>query len=257
MITRRRALRILLTAVAGLGAAGRARGAWEDSSVGIGLLDPGWVDGVPRGKAFADLLTELSELTTVPVDPEPRTRPIADPAIGREPFLALAGSEGFAAPSDGAVDRLRRHLYSGAFLLVDDTSGLEQSPFLDDVTRLLARLFPDRPLRALGFDHAVFRSFFLLDGAAGRFAHWPFLEGVTVGDITPVIVSRNDVSGAWTRAPGGGFAREVVPGGEPQRLRAIELGINLLMYALTANYKRDAVHVETLLRRMREEGRIP
>jgi hypothetical protein len=256
MISRRTALRWLLASTAAAGTAGRATASWEASAVGVCLVDPGW-GATPREQAFADLLTELGQLTTVPVDPKPRIRTLADPAILREPMLALAGAEGFSPPADDAVDRLRRHLYAGAFLLIDDTSGLEQSAFADSVTALLSRLFPDQPLRALGFDHAVFRSFFLLDGAAGRFALWPFLEGVTVGDITPVVVSRNDVSGAWTRAPGGGFAREVVPGGERQRLRAIELGINVLMYALTANYKRDAVHVEALLQRMREEGRIP
>ncbi len=255
MISRRTALRWLAATAAAAGAA-PAAARWEESAVGICLLDPGW-GGVPREDAFADLLTELGQLTTVPVDPRPRVRTIGDPAVLREPLLALAGAEAFPLPPDDAIDRLRRHLYAGAFLLVDDTSGLEESAFADSVASLLQRLFPEQPLRALAFDHAVFRSFFLLDGAAGRFALWPFLEGVTVGDITPVVVSRNDVSGAWTRSAGGGFAREVVPGGEPQRLRAIELGINLLMYALTANYKRDAVHVEALLQRMREEGRIP
>jgi len=212
---------------------------------------------MPRTQAFADLLAELGQLTTVPVDPEPRVRALADAGVTREPLLALAGSRAFPSPDEATVDGLRRHLYAGAFLLIDDTSGLERSPFAESVEELVGRLFPDQPMRALGYDHAVFRSFFLLDGAAGRFALWPFLEGVSLGDLTPVVLSRNDVSGAWTRAPGGGYAREVVPGGEAQRMRAIELGINLLMYALTANYKRDAVHVDALLKRMRDEGRIP
>lgn len=256
MISRRDILRVLVGAAAGLGPAARVLASWEESSVGVCLLNPGWQE-VPRIQAFADLLTELGQLTTVPVDPEPRVRSLGDAGISTEPLLALAGSREFPPPGEGAVERLRRHLYAGAFLLIDDTSGLERSPFSGSVAALIERLFPEGSLRSLGYDHAVFRSFFLLDGAVGRFALWPFLEGVSVGDITPVILSRNDVSGAWTQAPGGGYAREVVPGGEAQRMRAIELGINLLMYALTANYKRDAVHVDALLKRMREEGRIP
>jgi hypothetical protein len=43
-----------------------------------------------------------------------------------------------------------------------------------------------------------------------------------------------------------------VPGGETQRREAIKLGINLVVYALTANYKRDQAHVKQLMK----EGRL-
>ena len=256
MITRRRLLASMAAAAAATGPLARATASWEVSRLGLCLLDPGW-EALPRPVAFADLLAEFGNMTTVPVDTDTRVRSIEDPRLIDEPLLALAGERSFPEPTDGAVDLLRRHLYAGGFLFVDDTSGLEDSPFLADVRRLLDRAFPEAPLRVLPYEHAIFRSFFLLDGAAGRFAVRPFLEGVDLGDVTPVVVSRNDASGAWTRAPGGGYARTVVPGGEPQRLRAFEMGINLLMYALTANYKRDAVHVDALLQRMRDEGRIP
>jgi len=196
-------------------------------------------------------------LTSVRVEPQPCSLPLRDLRSPAPPFLALAGGEGFDAPGDDAVGVLRDHLGAGGFLLVDDTSGLDQSPFYESARALLKRVFPDAPLAPLDFDHAVFRSFFLVDGAVGRFVVRSYLEGVTVGEVTPVVLSRNDISGAWERGPGGIYAREVVPGGERQRTRAIELGVNLLMYALTANYKKDVVHIEALLRRLREEGRIP
>ena len=44
----------------------------------------------------------------------------------------------------------------------------------------------------------------------------------------------------------------MIPGGELQRREALKLGINLVMYALTSNYKHDQAHVRALM----EEGRI-
>ena len=41
------------------------------------------------------------------------------------------------------------------------------------------------------------------------------------------------------------------PGGEPQREYAFRFGINLVMYALTGNYKADQMQAEALLERMR------
>jgi hypothetical protein len=43
---------------------------------------------------------------------------------------------------------------------------------------------------------------------------------------------------------------DVVPGGEFQREMAYRFGVNLVMYALTGNYKTDQVHVPSLLRKL-------
>jgi hypothetical protein len=42
----------------------------------------------------------------------------------------------------------------------------------------------------------------------------------------------------------------VAPGGEVQREQAIRAGINMVLYALTGNYKADQVHVPALLKRL-------
>lgn len=42
----------------------------------------------------------------------------------------------------------------------------------------------------------------------------------------------------------------IVPGGEEQREMAVRVGINIVMYALTGNYKADTVQVPALLRRL-------
>ena len=42
----------------------------------------------------------------------------------------------------------------------------------------------------------------------------------------------------------------VVPGGEKQREYSYRFGINLVMYAMTGNYKADQVHIKSILRRL-------
>jgi hypothetical protein len=42
---------------------------------------------------------------------------------------------------------------------------------------------------------------------------------------------------------------ECLPGGESQRELAFRLGINLILYALTGNYKEDQIHVPFIKRR--------
>ena len=42
----------------------------------------------------------------------------------------------------------------------------------------------------------------------------------------------------------------MVPGGEEQREFAYRVGVNIVMYALTGNYKADQVHVPAILERL-------
>ena len=42
----------------------------------------------------------------------------------------------------------------------------------------------------------------------------------------------------------------VQPGGETQREMSYRVGVNLVMHALTGNYKDDMVHMQDLLQRL-------
>ncbi len=211
----------------------------------------------PRPEALASLLQEVEAVTSVvPAATVPSLSPEDDALFG-EPFAALFGDRALSPLSSRGVERLSAWLQGGGFLFIEDCSGREDSPFDVSVRRELKRIFPDRELAPLGREHALFRSFFLLKGVSGRFLLRPYLEGITVGGLSPVVYSRNDLGGAWVRGRSGAFQYEVVPGGDRQRMEALKLGINLYIYALTGNYKLDAVHVRTLLKRMKDEGRIP
>ena len=74
---------------------------------------------------------------------------------------------------------------------------------------------------------------------------------MTIGDWTPVVYTSNDLGGALERDPFGNYRFDCSPGGEEQRSWATRLTVNLVLYALTVNYKKDQIHVEAILRRRR------
>ena len=139
------------------------------------------------------------------------------------------------------------------FCLLTTADGIRDGEFDKCVRRELNVLFPETPLKILDADHSIYRSFYLMNKTyfGGRVKSVPYLEGISKDDITPVIYSLNDVAGAWLRDQAGNYIFDVIPGGEVQRRDAFKLGINAVIYAITANYKKDAVHVRALLKRKR------
>lgn len=243
--------RQLLGGLAALVAARRALAFGEASEVDIAELR------LPRGtvsrpEAWKRLLFEVIQTTSV--EAVPRAVPLApdDPGLFRHPFAVLVGDDALPELSEAAREQLVRYLSYGGFLVIDDASGVPDSAFDRSARALIRRLFPNRPLAVLPSDHSVYRSFFLLREPIGRVAHHRSLEGVPIGSMHPLLYSRDDLSGALDRTPDGRDALPCTPGGEDQRREAIKLGVNLVMYALTSNYKQDQAHVEELMR----EGRL-
>jgi hypothetical protein len=78
----------------------------------------------------------------------------------------------------------------------------------------------------------------------------PYLEGLTVGTSTPVVYCQNNLGGAWERDQLGKWINPCTPGGEQQRREAFHLGVNLILYAMTENYKEDLIHVPFIRKRL-------
>lgn len=246
-ITRRSALFGALS----LAVAGRAHAVGPASEVDLAELQ--LASGtVSRPEAWTRLLFELIQSTSVEAEPRVVTLAPDDPALFRHPFAVLAGNGTLPALSEAAAEQLVRYLSYGGFLFIDDVTGEAESAFDVSVRALVRRLFPTRPLTVLPADHSVYRAFFMRPEPVGRVAVHRRLEGVVQGTMHPLIYGRDDLSGALARRADGADANSCVPGGENQRREAVKLGINLLMYGLTSNYKQDQAHVDQLMR----EGRL-
>jgi hypothetical protein len=105
--------------------------------------------------SLPNLARALRDRTPVPVDRIDEARVgIMDEDFFNYPFLYMNG-HGNVHFSDAEVERLRRYLTSGGFLFADDNYGMDAS-----FRRELARVFPDRKLVDVPFDHPIYHSFY-------------------------------------------------------------------------------------------------
>ena len=202
--------------------------------------------------AMASFLDEVRRRTSIETAQDAQAVDISSPEIFEYPFLYMSGRYEFEMPGSRAIDNLRRHLTYGGFLLIDDGLGLEEEAFGGAVRELMRLVFPRTSFEALQREHAVFKSYYLIRTIGGRQAVSQDLLGIQVGMFTPVIFCRNDLGGAWARGPGGGWLEECTPGGEPQRLAAFQLAVNISLYAMTGNYKQDLIHHPFIQRRLNQ-----
>ena len=205
----------------------------------------------PRPRAFNRLMTWLDLRSSVTTSSERKILEIGNPDLFHYPFLYMAGEEGFEPFGEEERKRLRRFIKFGGTLLVDDVSGEENSPFDSQIKEEFKNILPEFSFTRVPSDHVIFKSFYLLHSASGRKVVRPYLEGITFfdEDRTSLIYSRNDLGGAWSEDEFGKWQYECIPGGEAQRELAFRLGINIIIYALTGNYKKDQIHSPFIKRR--------
>lgn len=207
-------------------------------------------DWNPHPLAVTPLLEELMARTSVEAASSKREVTLSDRDLFNYPFLYLAGKYEFEPFTQEEVETLRRFLSYGGFLLIDDALGQQGYGFDKSVRRELQRIFPGNDLKRLPSGHAALRSYYLLRQIGGVRIVSPNLEGISVGTSTPVIYCQNDLGGAWERDQLGNWTNPCTPGGEPQRKDAFHLGINIILYAMTENYKDDLIHVPFIRRRL-------
>lgn len=205
----------------------------------------------PRPRAFNRLMTWLDLRSSVKASFERKILEIGSTDLFHYPFLYMAGKENFEPFSEEERKRLRRFIKLGGTLLIDDVSGEENSPFDSQIRDEFKNILPEFSFSRIPSDHVIFKSFYLLHSASGRKVVKPYLEGIIFSDEdrTSLIYSRNDLGGAWSEDEFGKWQYECIPGGESQRELAFRLGINIIIYALTGNYKKDQIHSPFIKRR--------
>jgi hypothetical protein len=205
----------------------------------------------PRPRAYRRLMSTLDLRTSVKASFHKKEIEIDSPDLFDFPFLYLAGRDAFEPFSDPEIKRIRKFLTLGGTLLIDDVSGEEDSPFDNQIRLETSKIFPEYSLERIPRDHVLYRSFYLLSMPSGRRIIKPYLEGITFEDEerTSLIYSRNDLGGAWSEDEFGKWQYECIPGGESQRELAFRTGVNIIIYALTDNYKKDQIHAPFIKRR--------
>ena len=143
--------------------------------------------------------------------------------------------------------------------------GEARSPGMVALRSILSSL--DIPeLEPVSRDHVLTKTFFLLRDFPGRFNTGQlWVEALPAGKdaddegkrparagdgVSSILITSNDLAGAWATRTDGQAMLPMVPGEARQREFAFRAGVNIVMYTLTGNYKADQVHVPALLERL-------
>jgi hypothetical protein len=176
----------------------------------------------------------------------------------------LAGTEPLA---DRVLAKIDAYMKQGGLIIFDtknegnDTGSLLQSTGAGPLAQLLGKLdLP--PLQRVPDGHVLTKAFYLLQSFPGRWDNGdPWVEAqadpgesprrsVKSDGVGSIIVTSNDLAGAWAIDSSEQYMFSPVPGGEEQRELSYRAGVNIVMYALTGNYKADQVHVPAILERL-------
>jgi hypothetical protein len=180
---------------------------------------------------------------------------------------------GAAKPPQDAINRIDAYMKHGGTVLFDTRDAIEappgdgggsQSPGMLALRDILSSL--DVPeLEPVPRDHVLTKTFYLLRDFPGRFSSGQtWVEALPReeedeaaskpargGDgVSPIIITSNDLAGAWAIRPDGQPMLPLSPGEPRQREFAFRAGVNIVMYTLTGNYKADQVHAPALIERL-------
>jgi N-terminal double-transmembrane domain len=188
------------------------------------------------------------------------------------PLIYWPVSASAPKPSQTALDRIDTYMKRGGTVLFDTRDAVDappgpggemQGPGMVTLRSILSSL--DIPeLEPVSRDHVLTKTFFLLRDFPGRFTTGQlWVEALPAeteeetnrparaGDgVSSILITSNDLAGAWAIRPDGQPMLPLVPGEPRQREFAFRAGVNIVMYALTGNYKADQVHIPALLERL-------
>ncbi|MES1203594.1 MAG: DUF4159 domain-containing protein, partial [Pseudomonadota bacterium] len=193
-------------------------------------------------QALSDMLMERTSVEPGP----PAGVDLERDDLSTYPFLYFPAPSSPRRLSDAALANLDRYLAVGGLLLVD-TRDAGRSQEARPAALMLAGLDAP-PLEVVTTDHVVARSFYLLRSFPGRtqVTHvWAEAASAAASrdGVAALFVGDGDWAAAWS----GDVALD---GGERQRELSLRFGVNLVMVALTGNYKADQVHLPALLERL-------
>ena len=178
------------------------------------------------------------------------------------PLLYWPLTPGAAPPGASAVTALNLFMAHGGILLIDTRDGGSGEGMADGAQAALRALAKPvdgvalnvPPLTQVSSQHVLARAFYLLRDYPGRYAGAPVWvardEDRSNDGVSPIVIGGHDWAAAWAVDEQGQYPYATLPGGERQRTLAYRFGVNLVVYALTGNYKSDQVHIPQLLQRL-------
>ncbi len=171
-----------------------------------------------------NLMREVkSRVQNIDVKSEEVVLTLDDERIFEYPFLFITG-HGNIRLSEEEVNNLRRYLYNGGFLYIDDDYGLDKY-----IRRELKKVFPHKRLVKVPFSHPIYHMFYdFPDGLPKIHEHYkgpPEGYGIFIDGRLAVFYTYNtNISDGWTD-------RHKDP---PEKMEeAFRMGVNIILYSIS------------------------
>ena len=204
-------------------------------------------------------LEGLSRVLAARTSVEPGAVVAVDPAatdLALFPLLYWLLPDRPIETSPEAARALDRYMKSGGVVFVDSRGAGREPAAARAIARAALRGIEAPPLEQVPEGHVLGKAFYILRGYPGRYQNaklWVETGASAAASandgVSPLIVGDGDWASAWaTAAPLINFG-EFSPAQRNQEIAA-RVGVNIVLYALTGNYKADQVHFETLLKRL-------
>jgi hypothetical protein len=182
------------------------------------------------------------------------------------PLLYWPVREDASPLSDATLAKIDTFMKQGGLVIFDTRDHETELTGAGTQSKALSRLIGQLdipPLEPVPENHVLTKSFYLMRSFPGRFdggSLWVEAEPQDEAErsersrrtdgVSSIVITSNDFAGAWALDDSNRPIYPTVPGGEVQREMAFRAGVNIVMYALTGNYKADQVHVPALLERL-------
>lgn len=239
------------------------------ANVTLGYVLTGDAGADATSKSGLEGLSRVLAVRTAVEPGEPIGVDIVNDEIAFYPVLywpVLSSAKPLPQPTLAKIDA---YMKQGGMIIFDTRdygSGMPTGSSLEGrngaaLKRVLGALDVPR-LEPVPEDHVLTKAFYLLRSFPGRWEGgqlWVEATSESEGEnrrarradgVTSIMITSNDFASAWALDRSGRPLYPVVPGGESQREMALRTGINIVMHALTGNYKADQVHVPALLERL-------
>lgn len=193
-----------------------------------------------------NLSWRLHQLTALKVAPMPKLFQIMDDQLLSYPWAFMSGPTSIVL-NDEEVERLRKYMLGGGFILVDDFWGEANWEYFEE--EVLKRVFPTRKWTELDLDHEIFNCVFPLKekpqipnvGFATRMrgtgitweredAQTPHYRAIfdDKGRMMMLICHNTDLGDGWEEEASDPYYFE-----EFSEKKAYPLGINIVFYIMT------------------------
>ncbi|MBD1396272.1 DUF4159 domain-containing protein [Pontibacter sp. JH31] len=175
--------------------------------------------------SLPNLIRFCNQNLNMNIAPEEAVVEVGSPELFSYPFVHMTG-HGNVVFSDAEAQNLRNYLISGGFLHIDDNYGLDQY-----IRKEMKKVFPEYELVELPFDHPIYRQKYTFKNGLPKIHEHdnkpPQGFGIIhKGRLVCFYSYETDLGNGWEDT-------EVHNDPENKRQEALQMGANILAYALT------------------------